>query len=161
MKFILIVVNQIIIERQLIEENSPKVDEILIYICESLKKENYSEITDDYFQIECLKRIIYQLNNVTDPVAKIINEDCKKFFSKKNLLKDFSKKRRFFDEIKIIITYSLARFFFIITSNGSKENLKDNYSKILSQCSRCFEGMNLEDFSGKNQGFFTTLISLF
>ena len=32
------VLNQIIIERQLIEENSSKVDEILIYICDSLKK---------------------------------------------------------------------------------------------------------------------------
>ena len=195
-KFILTVVNQIITERELIEENSSKVDEILIYICESLKKENYSEITDDYFQVECLKRIVYQLNNVTDPVAKIINEDCKKFFSKKKLLKVFSSKKRFFDEvlneypnlesnffmneifgrlqvftnknlnaetmlIKIIITYSLARFFFIITSNGSRGNLKNNYSKILSQCSRCFEGMNLEDFSKKNQSFFTTLISLF
>ena len=98
-KFILTVVNQIITERELIEENSSKVDEILIYICESLKKENYSEITDDYFQVECLKRIVYQLNNVTDPVAKIINEDCKKFFSKKKLLKVFSSKKRFFDEM--------------------------------------------------------------
>ena len=63
--------------------------------------------------------------------------------------------------IKVIITYSIARFFFIISSNGSRKNLKDNYSKILSQCSRCFEGMNLEDISGKNQSFFTTLVSLF
>ena len=50
------VLNQIIIERQLIEENSSKVDEILIYICDSLKKENYNKITDNYFQIECLKK---------------------------------------------------------------------------------------------------------
>ena len=56
--------------------------------------------------------------------------------------------------IKIIITYSLARFFFIITSNGSRKNVKKNYSKILSQCSRCFEGMNLEVFLAKNQEFF-------
>ena len=81
-KFILIVVNQIIIQRHLIEENSSKVDEILIYIYDSLKKENYNKITDDYFQIECLK-IIYQLNNVTEPIAKIINKDCKKVLQQK------------------------------------------------------------------------------
>ena len=88
------VLNQIIIERQLIEENSSKVDEILIYICDSLK-ENYNKISDNYFQIECLKKIIYQLNNVTEPIAKIINKDCKKFFSKKKSLEDFSNKKSF------------------------------------------------------------------
>ena len=187
-KFILMVLNQIIIERQLIEENSSKVDEILIYICDSLKKENYNKITDNYFQIECLKKIIYQLNNVTEPIAKIINKDCKKFFSKKKSLEDFSNKKKFFDEIlneypklesnffmneifgrlqfftnkdldaekmltKIIITYSLARFFFIITSNETKVSKKYNYSKILSHCSRCFEGMNLDGFSEQKKVF--------
>ena len=195
-KFILIVVNQIIIQRHLIEENSSKVDEILIYICDSLKKENYNKITDDYFQIECLKQIIYQLNNVTEPIAKIINKDCKKFFSKKKSLEDFSNKKKFFDEIlnehpklesnffmneifgrlqfftnkdldaekmltKTIITYSLARFFFIITSNEATVSKKNNYSKILSHCSRCFEGMNLEGFSEQKKGFFTSLVALF
>ena len=33
---------------------------------------------------------------------------------------------------KIIITYSLARFFFIITSDETKVSKKQNYSKILS-----------------------------
>ena len=195
-KFILIVVNQIIIQRHLIEENSSKVDEILNYIYDSLKKENYNKITDDYFQIECLKQIIYQLNNVTEPIAKIINKDCKKFFSKKKSLEDFSNKKKFFDEIlnehpklesnffmneifgrlqfftnkdldaekmltKTIITYSLARFFFIITSNEATVSKKNNYSKILSHCSRCFEGMNLEGFSEQKKGFFTSLVALF
>ena len=48
---------------------------------------------DDYFQIECLKQIIYQLNNVTDPIAKIINKDCKKIFCKKKSLDGFSIKQ--------------------------------------------------------------------
>ncbi len=62
---------------------------------------------------------------------------------------------------KTIITYSLARFFFIISSNGSKGSKKDNYSKILSQCSRCFDGMNLEGSSEQKKGYFTSLLSLF
>tara|TARA_B100000287_G_scaffold28458_2_gene26829 strand:+ start:5132 stop:6274 length:1143 start_codon:yes stop_codon:yes gene_type:complete len=60
--------------------------------------------------------------------------------------------------IKTILIYLFTKFFFTINTSTNTKQMKREFSKILSYCTRCFEGLEVKkDYNDK---LFFTLISL-
>ena len=63
---------------------------------------------------------------------------------------------------KTILIYSISRFFCITSlSANNKKNIEHNYSKILSQTTKCFEGIDFKKMIESNNNIFSELIFLF
>ena len=60
--------------------------------------------------------------------------------------------------IKTILIYAFTKFFFLIDTSADKKNIKRDFSKILSYCTRCFESLEVK--KDNNDKLFSTLISL-
>ena len=63
---------------------------------------------------------------------------------------------------KAILIYSISRFFCITyLSKNNEKNIEYDFSKILSQTTKCFEGINFRKMIQLNNNIFNELILLF